>query len=129
MWILKILHDPRYLIAWELWYYIILRSCRILLVAGSCAASVRERQQYHPNLLLFFLVTISITITIITIAIITIRSIGSTTFFTRMPCTVSWSACNLPKIYTVVIRAPANAKSPGNPECRPIRVILGFYWE
>ena len=28
-WILKILHDPMYLIPWELWYYSILRSCRI----------------------------------------------------------------------------------------------------
>ena len=34
-WILKILHDPKYLIHWELWYYSILRSCRILSINSS----------------------------------------------------------------------------------------------
>ena len=28
-WILKILHDPNFLIPWELWFYCVLRSCRI----------------------------------------------------------------------------------------------------
>ena len=28
-WIPKILHDPQYLIPWELWYYSILGSCRL----------------------------------------------------------------------------------------------------
>ena len=31
-WILKILHDPRYLIPWEFWYYSILKSCRIFSI-------------------------------------------------------------------------------------------------
>ena len=31
-WIVKILHDPEYLIPWELYYYSILRSCRIFSI-------------------------------------------------------------------------------------------------
>ena len=31
-WILKILHDPRYLIPWELWDYSTFRSCRSTVV-------------------------------------------------------------------------------------------------
>ena len=31
----KILHDPMYLVYWELWYYIILRSCRIFSINSS----------------------------------------------------------------------------------------------
>ena len=31
-WILKILHDPKYLIPWELWDYGRLRSCRIFSI-------------------------------------------------------------------------------------------------
>ena len=31
-WILKNLHYPRYLIPWEVWYYSILRSCRIFSI-------------------------------------------------------------------------------------------------
>ena len=31
-WILKILHDPKYPIPWEYWYYSILRSCRIFSI-------------------------------------------------------------------------------------------------
>ena len=31
-WIRKILHDPKYPIQWELWYYSILRSCKIFRI-------------------------------------------------------------------------------------------------
>ena len=31
-WVLKILHDPKYLITWESWYYSIVRSCRIFSI-------------------------------------------------------------------------------------------------
>ena len=31
-WILKILHDPKDLLPWELWYYSILGSCRIFSI-------------------------------------------------------------------------------------------------
>ena len=31
-WILKILHDPKYLTSWELWYYSILGACRIFSI-------------------------------------------------------------------------------------------------
>ena len=34
-WILKILHDPKYLIHWELWYYGILRTCTIFRINSS----------------------------------------------------------------------------------------------
>ena len=34
-WILKILHDPKFLIRWELWYYGIVRSCRIVNINSS----------------------------------------------------------------------------------------------
>ena len=34
-WILKILHDLKYLIPWELWYYSILMSSRIFYINSS----------------------------------------------------------------------------------------------
>ena len=34
----KILHDPKYLIRWELWYYSILRSCRIFSIVSTVGA-------------------------------------------------------------------------------------------
>ena len=37
-WILKIIHDPEYLTHWELWYYGILRSCRIFVSTNSSAS-------------------------------------------------------------------------------------------
>ena len=39
-WRLKMLHDPKYLIPWEFWYYSILRSCRIFSINSSLGFGV-----------------------------------------------------------------------------------------
>ena len=39
-WILKCLQDPKYLIPWELWYYSILRSCRIFSINNILTAPI-----------------------------------------------------------------------------------------
>ena len=44
-WILKILHDPKYHIPWELQYYSILRSCRIFSINSSVTPRLSEGNQ------------------------------------------------------------------------------------
>ena len=44
-WILKILHDPKYPILWELWYYNRLRSCRIFSINSIICPNVHSLPQ------------------------------------------------------------------------------------
>ena len=49
-WILKVLHDPKYTILWELWYYSILRSCRILVsTIVSIISGATPRTSTNPH--------------------------------------------------------------------------------
>ena len=57
LWILKILHDPKYLIHWELWYYSILMSCRIFNITqvspqGLTYLKHLSRNPFEPQILL-----------------------------------------------------------------------------
>ena len=40
-WILKILHDPCYIIPWELWCLSIIRSCRIFSINSTLGFKLR----------------------------------------------------------------------------------------
>ena len=44
-WILRILHDPRYLIPWEFWCYSILESCRILRINRMLSTREERRKK------------------------------------------------------------------------------------
>ena len=48
LWILKILHDPRYLIPWEVWYCSI-GSCRILSIHRSSISSKAEARSLETE--------------------------------------------------------------------------------
>ena len=41
-WIVKILHDPRYLTPWESWHYSVLGSCRIFSINGTHTSRVLD---------------------------------------------------------------------------------------
>ena len=63
-WIRKILHDLRYLKPWELWYYSILRSCRILSINSSNICN-HGNNRNHSNTILI-IVTMVIIVLIVT---------------------------------------------------------------
>ena len=44
-WILKVLHEPKYLMFWELWHHGLLRSCRIFSINVSMHFSSGTKTQ------------------------------------------------------------------------------------